>query len=340
MNHLIAIDGGGTKTEALFTDCTGRVLARAVVGPSNPNDTSVETSAKTIAEAVRLLLAGSACRPSDCALFAGISGALNHRLALETAIRVSIPDIGAVEVRSDVQILLSAELPVGDGACVICGTGSACFLRMGTDIHRIGGWGYLLDSGGSGYDIGRDALEAALRAHDGRGPATELTSLLANHLSAPVEQSITAIYEGGKPRIASCAPLVFQAAAGGDPVAETILRRNARALAELMEAAYRRLHAREALALHIGDSLDGTMCAERFRVILGGGIAQKEPAWVTRVCQAMDSTIPLELSVASTPPVFGAVFEAARLASRGGTLSEAYLSALRASLTATYSLNL
>ena len=43
-------------------------------------------------------------------------------------------------------------------------------------VARVDGWGNLLGDAGSGYWIGRAALEAVMRAHDGRGPATKLTA--------------------------------------------------------------------------------------------------------------------------------------------------------------------
>lgn len=38
MSYYIAIDGGGTKTEALLCTERGDILARAVGGATNPND--------------------------------------------------------------------------------------------------------------------------------------------------------------------------------------------------------------------------------------------------------------------------------------------------------------
>ena len=71
-------------------------------------------------------------------------------------------------------------------------------MRRGQEVFRIGGWGYLLDSAGSGYDIGRQALEAALRAQDGRGCPTALSAKLADALGAPVQDSLTRLYAEGK----------------------------------------------------------------------------------------------------------------------------------------------
>lgn len=311
MTYYIAIDGGGTKTEGVLTDTRGWVLARGFGTASNPNDVTLSGSVAVLAGLVDRLMEQAGLTDidlPDTSLFAGIAGGINYGPALETALREAYPTVGALGVRSDVQILLSGELPMGDGACIICGTGSACFLRCGDEIIRIGGWGYLLDSGGSGYDIGRDALEAVLRAHDGRGEPTMLTDLLTARLDGEVHTKITEIYKEGKPYIAACTPCVFEAARAGDPIAKAILRRNARSLAEYIEAAW---------GLLIGKLHSAPGCLP---VILGGGICEKESdAWPSLVMSLVDPTIPMRVTVATAPPVFGAVVEAAKHSGGGQT---------------------
>jgi N-acetylglucosamine kinase-like BadF-type ATPase len=61
------------------------------------------------------------------------------------------------------------------GVVVASGTGVVTLAVGVTEVARVDGWGNLLGDAGSGYWIGRAALEAVMRAHDGRGPATALT---------------------------------------------------------------------------------------------------------------------------------------------------------------------
>ncbi len=190
-DYVIGLDGGGTKTDGVLVGQDGRVLARRCVGASNPNDVGEEASAAVVRALAEVLATEAGVHLADCFVFGGISGALNHREGLTARLRSAVPAPGGVEIDSDMVNLLSAELPDRDGACIICGTGSACFVRRGQEVFRIGGWGYLLDSAGSGYDIGRQALEAALRAQDGRGRPTALSTKLADALGAPVQDSLT-----------------------------------------------------------------------------------------------------------------------------------------------------
>ena len=324
MIYYIAIDGGGTKTEGVLTDGGGRVLARAMGTASNPNDVTLGGAVGVLTGVVDSLLGQGGLTAADLprvSLFGGIAGGINYGPALEAAMREAYPTVGALGIRSDVQILLSGELPRGDGACIICGTGSACFLRRGEELIRIGGWGYLLDSGGSGYDIGRDALEAVLRAHDGRGEPTALTEGLRAHLGGDVHTRITEIYREGKPYIAACAPCVFAAAKEGDAVALAILSRNARALAEYVEAAWAHLS------------------TGALSVVMGGSISQREAdLWLPLVASRVDPAIRPRITVATAPPVFGAVVEASMqsIGSMQSGREEVDFSALRAAFLESY----
>ncbi len=268
MKYYIAIDGGGTKTEAVLADESRNVLA-TVTGPAtNPNDIgeaeSVERVAKTVFELLKKLPNGALLE----SLHAGISGAGN-RPSMASALAKRFPNIGRLTVSSDIQNLLRAGLGEADGACLICGTGSVCFLKQGDMLRRIGGWGFLLDRGGSGYDLGRDALSAVLEAHDGRGCSTLLGELITNKLGGHAWEKLSEIYDGGKPLIASLATCVFEADDMGDMVAGQILDRNVACLAKYIETASK-------------------MASEALTVVLGGGIFEHHPSYAERLKRAVE----------------------------------------------------
>ncbi len=278
MRYYIAIDGGGTKTEAVLADRDRNILA-TVIGPStNPNDIGEVTAVERIAETVGQLLKGLPSGGKAEALHAGISGAGN-RPNMVSALSERFPDIERITVASDVQNLIRAGLGSSDGACLICGTGSVCFLRRGDRLDRIGGWGWLLDRGGSGYDLGRDALSAVLEAHDGRGDATQLGEIVAKKLGGYPWDKLSEIYDGGKPLIASFAPCVFEADDMGDMVAGEILDRNVGCLASYVEAACE-------------------MANEPIKVVLGGGVFEHHPSYVERLCRA---TADLDAEICLSP---------------------------------------
>ena len=289
--YYIAVDGGGTKTEGVLCCADGTVLLRAECGASNPNDIGIEASVKLLTDLCITLLKAGADDGEYCAFF-GIAGALNHSRALTEGLRSAFPGM-ELSVGSDVLNLLSGELIACDGACIVSGTGSACFVREGETLHRIGGWGYLLDDAGSGYDIGRDAILRALKAADGRAPATTLTPILEKRLGGSVRDSLSEIYEKGKPFIASLAADVLSAAEQGDRDAYAIVERSIAAWKEMLTAAYGILQ-------------------KPFRTVLGGGVFTHQP-WLA-VDLAMTLELPVEVSVTDAPPVYGAFIECARRA--------------------------
>ena len=301
LTYCLGIDGGGTKTEGVLTDLRGRVLARAKTGASNPNDVGFSTSVRLLADMIRDLLREGDVPADRVSAFAGIAGALALRDAMRDAILAEIPTLGALAVDSDFTNLLSAATPSGQGICLICGTGSVCFARDQGQLWRVGGWGYLLDDAGSGYDIGRMALQTALKAYDGRADreaALPLTEALTQHYKKPPHELISDIYANGKPYIASCAPVVFRLAHQGDEICEEILQVNAEALAACITTAHRSL------------ASDATV-----PVILGGSINVKEaPTWTERIKNALPSSVAssVSLQILDQPPVFGALAEALR----------------------------
>jgi N-acetylglucosamine kinase-like BadF-type ATPase len=132
------------------------------------------------------------------------------------------------------------------GVTLIAGTGCVAAAQSdgGRRVVKVGGWGHIVDDKGSAYDIGRDALYAAMRDYDGRGPKTALLRLIMKKLGASEPQGIIArVYAKHMPvsEIASLSALVSQAADGGDEVAVGILREKGHILGELVVSAAARL---------------------------------------------------------------------------------------------------
>ena len=123
----------------------------------------------------------------------------------------------------------------GDGALVIAGTGSAAIARVDGRETLIGGRGFLLGDDGSTARVGAEAIRAALRAHDGVGPASSLTEEVMRRFGDPLvatQWALTAKPAG----YGAFMPLVFERAAAGDAVALTIVEAAARAIDALIAA--------------------------------------------------------------------------------------------------------
>ena len=94
-------------------------------------------------------------------------------------------------------------------------------------IRQVGGLGYLIDTGGSGYELGQAGLKEACRYLDGRGEYTVLADLITKALGKKPWDSLANIYAGGRSYIASFAHTVFEGMEMGDAVCRRIVEESA-----------------------------------------------------------------------------------------------------------------
>lgn len=232
--YLLGIDGGATKTAFLLKDLTGNTVAFCELGSSNPNDVGIDECEAILKRGIYEVCAD--IDRSQVAAFAGISGGgLSGNNAELIQKILSGFGFGAFANGSDIENAIALCLQQRNGIAIIAGTGIIAFAQK--DGHRIrcGGWGYLIDSAGSGYNFGRDALEAALKAIDQREPDTILRSLIEEKLGTDIPSAIPTIYNSGKRFIASLAPYVFKAAELGDSTAINIIKHNCAYIAQMID---------------------------------------------------------------------------------------------------------
>ena len=232
--YLLAIDGGGTKTEFLLTDMEKREINRFFLGASNAVDIGIENVKKLLEQGIKEVTKGINLR--EVSVYAGLAGGMtgdNTRLINEF---LSGFNFAFYNNGSDVENVLEIALSGGDGVAVIMGGGIIAFSQIKGKRTRIGGWGYHIDKGGSGYNIGSDGICSALRYIDGRKGSKILKELIEEKFGKSLPDSIGDIYKGGKAYIASFAPLVFEAYKKGDSFAEEIIDRNVKEASEIITA--------------------------------------------------------------------------------------------------------
>ncbi|HEY8662952.1 MAG TPA: BadF/BadG/BcrA/BcrD ATPase family protein [Propionibacteriaceae bacterium] len=110
------------------------------------------------------------------------------------------------------------------GCVVAAGTGVVTLSAGATTAARVDGWGWILGDAGSGFWIGRLAIDMALRAYDGRGPATALLDLVRADFGDPSLAYLT--LQADPRRVARTAAYAQQvdALAETDDVAAQVLR--------------------------------------------------------------------------------------------------------------------
>lgn len=254
MRFVAGADGGGTGTTVECRDLQGNILERRKFGPMNLNSVGEARFRGLLEEVVLWLRTLGECE-FLCIGTAGISNPRLEQLTKEVLGRMGLPGF---RLTGDHEVALWGALEGKAGCVLISGTGSICFGR-GEDgrMARSGGWGHLIDDGGSGYALGRDALHAVVCSRDGRGPETALSSAVAERLGSDSrEDLISYVYGGDKSRLAALSVLVEQAAAAGDSVARRILKDNAGQLADLVCAVADRLALQETEVAMTGGLLE------------------------------------------------------------------------------------
>ena len=249
---VLAVDGGGTNTQALVADLEGRVLARGLGPSSNVHNVGFDSASQALATAidgalaqVRGAQAAGAARPpaggrwgsagiaSACFGLSGVDSAADEeqvsRWLREQAIAPRI------RVVNDSELVLAGGTPAGWGVALISGTGSVCLGRTAEGRSaRVGGWGPLLGDEGSGYHIASLALRRATQAADGRAEAPGLLKGVLRHWSLPEPAALIRHVHAPTTTasdIAALATIVLDLAGRNDATALEVIAEAARELA-------------------------------------------------------------------------------------------------------------
>ncbi|WP_051620616.1 N-acetylglucosamine kinase [Paenibacillus sp. UNC451MF] len=240
--RYIGIDGGGTKTACMIGDGCGRILAICYGESSSIKSRPWDEVKRVLTELIKQALELSHSEEAQLAgVFLGLAGAdrPEERKRIHAFMRELLADHVTVTIHNDAITALAAGTWGEAGIVLISGTGSIAYGYLPvTDTYvRVGGWGYLLGDEGSGYDIGRQALIAVMKEHDGRGAKTRLTEQLLEYWSLQdPNQIISYVYGQSNVRtvIAEAAKLTLMTAKQGDEIAKRIVQAGIHDLAELV----------------------------------------------------------------------------------------------------------
>ena len=232
---MIAIDGGGTKTEFVLFNENGEILARQLREGSNPNSCGMDASLAALESGIDSLISRV---PNVAAIYGGVAGcaATENRNAFMQFLKKNYPSM-RIDIRSDILNVIYSSDCFERCIAVIVGTGSVVYAKNGDSLTRFGGWGYRFDRSCSGYDFGRDAIAAALAEEDGVGPKTLITPMIEEAIDGRAKEKFDVLYSMKNERIASFADTVFRAYEMGDAVARSILSRNVAQLVHLIKCA-------------------------------------------------------------------------------------------------------
>ncbi len=303
---LVGIDAGGTKTECVALRVEDEVSVRAVGPGSNYQSTGIMAAEKTWHRLISIC-----CQQLDADLESvaaaglGIAGLdrPKDRAAIDAAFARIWPHGPALELVNDADLALRAGAPEGIGVAVVSGTGcNAMGMAAGGKRFRVGGIGPEFGDLGSASDIGIEALKAAFRSQDDRGPSTSLVPMIMTRLHLERLDDLVDFFladqegdgDDGGFDSGRLAVLVFEAAGQGDAVSIGILEWAGRELSLSARAVARNLFAP----------------TDKFPLVLGGSVLQKgatehlKAALLADVHTEFPGASPIVLQV---PPVAGAL---------------------------------
>ncbi|WP_406440873.1 ATPase [Streptomyces sp. NBC_01613] len=297
---VVGVDGGNSKTDLVLADTEGRLLAWVRGDGTRPHREGMQVTTERLAHLGRRALSTAGLQAGTPVAVGAYFLANVDQRAQERSALSGLAQLGVAErvlVHNDTLAVLQAGAPEGWGVAVVSGAGinaaavhpqgrSARFLSLG-DIT--GDWG-------GGLAVARAGLGAAVRAGDGRGPATGLRRELPGHFGLPsVEAVALAVSKGEIPVVAlhGLAPLVFATAADGDAVARGIVVRLGDEIVAMVTALLRRLR----------------LLRTPTPVVLGGGTLQNGQVMLhDHIRDRLAAEAPwAESRVLDVPPVAGAV---------------------------------
>jgi N-acetylglucosamine kinase-like BadF-type ATPase len=298
---VVAIDGGGSKTDVWALDLDGGVVATARGAGSNPQLLGLAPAVAIIDGLLRTITDTLRGRPvlQVCIYLSGLD--LPAEIDAFRAAVAPLPWATGVTGRravvdNDLFPLLRVGTPARDAVAVVCGTGINCIgIRADGEQARFAALGTISGDWGGGWFLGEQALWHAVRAVDGRGPATQLTARVPEALGYSSVQQVTEALHFGRLEPASLSllsPVLFEAAQAGDQVAGTVVDRQAEEIVLMVAATLRRLQLSDVAV----------------PVVLGGGVlAAGDPRLLGGISAGLAASAPLaQIRLVRSAPIVGA----------------------------------
>jgi N-acetylglucosamine kinase len=246
----IGVDGGQTATRALVARFDARPLGEGSGGPLVHFRSEGGLAQNRAAIQTAILAACTAAnvpRSSVRSVALGLTGVqldAPEAPTVEAIVREVLSAQTVLVVPDYVTNLAGAAL--GESGVVVIAGGGSVVYGVAADGREalVGGYGYLVGDEGSGFDIGRHAVMAAIRASEDRGSKTTLEAAVRTHFQVShVRELFNLVYDASfsRERLSQVTPLVAREAEHGDSVARAIMRRAGRELANSCLAAIRTL---------------------------------------------------------------------------------------------------
>jgi len=223
-NYYLGIDGGGTRCRARLQDDSSRTIGEDESGPANIR-LGLDVAWASIMTAIdRALSAAGLSRDilAQTALGLGLTGVVTSDDCKRTT-DAAPAEFGLICAAADYHVACLGAFGGEDGAIQIAGTGSSGYAIVGGKGYPVGGWGFVLSEKGSAAALGRDAIRAALEAHDKLALQTAFTEAVIRRFGTPAD-IIDWSEKARAGDYGALSPLAFDYACKGDAVAIPLVK--------------------------------------------------------------------------------------------------------------------
>jgi glucosamine kinase len=237
----LGIDAGGTETRWALAAPGGAIIAEGRVAGLSGLQMATESGRDAVHATFTDLAAQVRVHGLPARVVAGLTGfGGDSELPQRWLAELLFVDAAAIHFCSDMEIAYRACFAPGEGYLVYAGTGSiGAYIDAHGQFHRAGGRGVVLDDGGGGFWIAREAMRHIWRnedEHPGAWQASPMARAVFDYVGgsdwAYSRQFMYAQERGAVGKLA----LAVAASAAHDPVAAAILRRAGEELARLARA--------------------------------------------------------------------------------------------------------
>lgn len=254
--HYLGIDAGASATKWALIDENDVVRS----GVEKAMDGHIYRKAsKDRMESVLQEISKKISGKKIAGIYLGITGVL-HDGSIEKQLEKTFNAPNTVV--SDIELAYRANFTNGSGILLYAGTGSVAFAIDGeNEIHKIGGWGYLLGDEGAGYWIGRESIRHSMFQIEAKKSLANdsLAGLVMAAMTAHDWDSVKAfVYSNERSAIAAMSSIVDASANNGDEDAIKILEEAATHLAELVNRIDNNL-ARKSLPVKLAGGISGSI---------------------------------------------------------------------------------
>jgi N-acetylglucosamine kinase-like BadF-type ATPase len=296
-SYYLGGDLGGSRTRVVICSTDGHVSGVGESGPGNHESVGYECCAQNLKAAVDQALAQASLSIDQIASAGfGVGGydwPSERQPTLDFIRKVGFTC--PIEAVNDTILGLIAGSSQGWGVAIVSGTGCNCagWDRTHQRIGRVTGAGLEMGEAAGASELVTKAVQTMAYAWELRGPQTRLTDAFLKATGEPdIETFLEGICTERFHPTASLAPMIFDVAAQGDPVAIGLIEWAARELASMAKSVIRQLQFEQ----------------ETFDVVLLGSMYDGGPLLINALQNEVLAYAPhaniLRLKV---PPVFGAV---------------------------------